>query len=150
MNLFKAAEMVLEAWDWDFSEPRNKELRKRMKALRQALAQPEQEPVGYVFKATNHYGETAHFGVRSAAKAWAKSGTVEMVPIKIFKVVQKPCSSCESLARTVMLDQTYHESIMTKREWIGLTDEDKDELLNLDNWTDIVEAVEAKLKEKNT
>ena len=41
MNLFKAAEMVLEAWDWDFSEPRNKELRKRMKALRQALAQPE-------------------------------------------------------------------------------------------------------------
>ena len=38
----------------------------------------------------------------------------------------------------------------TKREWVGLTDEDKDELLNLDNWTDIVEAVEAKLKEKNT
>lgn len=22
-----------------------------------------------------------------------------------------------------------------KREWVGLTDEDKDELLNLDNWT---------------
>ena len=37
-----------------------------------------------------------------------------------------------------------------RREWVGLTDEDKDELLNLDNWTDIVEAVEAKLKEKNT
>ena len=36
-----------------------------------------------------------------------------------------------------------------RREWVGLTDEDKDELLNLDNWTDIVEAVEAKLKEKN-
>lgn len=41
MNLFKAAEMVLEAWDWDFSEPRNKELRKRMKALRQALEDSE-------------------------------------------------------------------------------------------------------------
>ena len=41
MNLFKAAEMVLEAWDWDFSEPRNKELRKRMKALRQALSDSE-------------------------------------------------------------------------------------------------------------
>ena len=43
-DLRKAAEMVLEAWDWDWSEPRNEALRKRMEALRQALAQPEQEP----------------------------------------------------------------------------------------------------------
>jgi len=48
MNLRKAVKQVLEAFDWDWSEPRNKALRERMKALRQALAQPEQEPVGYV------------------------------------------------------------------------------------------------------
>ena len=47
-DLRKAAEQVSEAWNWDWSEPRNKALKERIDALRQALAQPEQEPVGYV------------------------------------------------------------------------------------------------------
>jgi hypothetical protein len=47
-DLRKAAEQVSEAWDWDWSEPRNKALKERIDALRQAVAQPEQEPVGYV------------------------------------------------------------------------------------------------------
>ena len=33
----------------------------------------------------------------------------------------QPCPTCEALARTVMLDQTSHD---TKRRWIGLTDEE--------------------------
>jgi len=37
-SLRLAAEEVLEAWGWDISEPRNKMLRERMEALRQALA----------------------------------------------------------------------------------------------------------------
>lgn len=40
-DLRKAAEAVLEAWSWDWSEPRNKALRERMKALRQALSDSE-------------------------------------------------------------------------------------------------------------
>ena len=35
---------------------------------------------------------------------------------------QKTCGTCEALARTVMLDQTSHD---TQRPWQGLTDEDK-------------------------
>ena len=49
-DLRKAAEMALEAWDWDWSEPRNEALRERMEALRQALAQPKQEPVAWMHK----------------------------------------------------------------------------------------------------
>jgi len=41
-DLRKAANEVLEAWGWDISEPRNKILRERMEALRQALAQPDE------------------------------------------------------------------------------------------------------------
>ena len=37
-DLRKASEAVLEAFDWDWSEPRNEALRERMEALRQALA----------------------------------------------------------------------------------------------------------------
>ena len=41
-DLRKAAEAVLEAWGWDWSEPRNEALRERMEALRQALEQPDE------------------------------------------------------------------------------------------------------------
>ena len=32
----------------------------------------------------------------------------------------KPCPTCEALARTVMLDQTYHDNISPQRTWVGL------------------------------
>lgn len=64
-----------------------------------------------------------------------------------------PCKTCEALARTVMMDQTSHD---TKKEWVGLTD---DEIKDMwDEWKDALcldhktwaQAIEAKLKEKNT
>ena len=44
---------------------------------------------------------------------------------------------------------------MSKREWVGLTDEDVFQIaeqcgLASVDWTDVMRAVEAKLKEKNT
>ena len=41
---------------------------------------------GVVWKATSLTGDTAHFGERSAAKAWARSGTVEPVPLKHLRL----------------------------------------------------------------
>lgn len=46
-----------------------------------------------VWKATNLTGDTAHFGVRGAAQAWARSGTVEPVMLKHLRIVQ-PGSDC--------------------------------------------------------
>jgi len=77
----------------------------------------------------------------------------------------QPCSTCEALARTVMLDQTSHD---TQRQWVGLTvDEIKATWSQL--WYDLNhgklsapdnevrnnvvmfgQALEAKLKERNT
>jgi len=64
-----------------------------------------------------------------------------------------PCPTCESLARTVMLDQTSHD---TKCQWVGLTD---NEIKSLPSWwpsyedapalIELVKDVEAKLREKN-
>ena len=59
-----------------------------------------------------------------------------------------PCKTCEALARTVMMDQTSHD---TKREWVGLTEQEQSDIA----WEKdksriwIVTATEAKLKEKN-
>ncbi len=48
---------------------------------------------GVVWKATSLTGDTAHFGVRSAAKAWARSGSVEPVPVKHLRLVP-PGTDC--------------------------------------------------------
>jgi hypothetical protein len=62
---------------------------------------------------------------------------------------EPPCPTFEALARTVMLDQTSHD---TKRQWIGLTNEDMAELRRsgLHSISDKhFFAIESKLKEKN-
>ena len=57
-----------------------------------------------------------------------------------------------------MNDQTYHEKIIPKREWVVLTDEEIDAAWRSVDYTvlyeqfriDIARAIEFKLKEKNT
>lgn len=78
----------------------------------------QREETHCVYKATTKKGETAHFGEYSAAKAWAGWGTVEQVPLKTLTLIPKsikPCTTCEALARTVMLDQTSHDQF--KPDW---------------------------------
>lgn len=66
----------------------------------------------------------------------------------------KPCPTCEALARTVMLDQTSHDTAPPRRTWVDLTDEQMLEC-NMDG-DFVVDReiaklnVQAKLKEKNT
>ena len=68
-----------------------------------------------------------------------------------------PCKTCESLARAVMADQTYHEKVIPKREWVGLTDEEVSEIIDREIgynscWGPeeaFARAVESKLREKN-
>lgn len=58
----------------------------------------------------------------------------------------QPCPTCQSLARTVMLDQTGYDP----RPWVGLTDEDRQELAaEQHSWERLCSAVETKLREKN-
>ncbi len=63
-----------------------------------------------------------------------------------------PCKTCESLAMAVMNDQTYHEKVIPKREWVGLTDQ---EIHEIDGYEEdrkmyrFARTIEAKLKEKN-
>jgi hypothetical protein len=57
----------------------------------------------------------------------------------------------------VMNDQTYHEKVIAKRKWVGLTDEEIDAAWRSVDYTvpynqfriDVARAVEAKLKGKN-
>ena len=59
-----------------------------------------------------------------------------------------PCQTCQALARTVMLDQTSHDTTSLERTWVGLTEEDMKGM----SYGDKVLAawVARTLKEKNT
>ena len=69
-----------------------------------------------------------------------------------------PCQTCQALARTVMLDQTSHDTAPLKRTWVGLTDDEyfalqmkiKAPMISVQDYIDAMRMVEAKLKEKNT
>ena len=64
-----------------------------------------------------------------------------------------PCPTCEALARTVMLDQTSHDTPQ-QRTWVGLTDEEIEDLyfdkFSMGELKAFAKAIEAKLKDKNT
>ena len=67
----------------------------------------------------------------------------------------QPCPTCEALARTVMLDQTSHDTIpfAAQRQWVELTNEEIDKTYETQVWDarrSYARAIEAKLKEKNT
>ena len=61
----------------------------------------------------------------------------------------KPCPTCEALARTVMLDQTSHDTTPPQRTWVGLDEEDDIDWEEGGSLRDLVKAVEAKLRSKN-
>jgi hypothetical protein len=67
-----------------------------------------------------------------------------------------PCKTCQALAMAVMNDQTYHEKIIPKRKWVGLTDEEVSYCRYAATFCDeldtayMAELIEQALKEKNT
>jgi hypothetical protein len=132
-DLRKAAEMALESWGFFFSQAHPeivglmygndwaKIAKERTEALRQALAQPEQEPVGYVTIET--------------ISSWAK------VPsIKWFKKpTQGPLYTAPPKREWVGLTDEEIEECKING---GLP--------HAINWRLSVKVMEAKLKEKNT
>ena len=72
---------------------------------------------------------------------------------KLIAAIQSEhkCPTCEALARTVMMDQTAHDThTAAQRQWVGLTDEEVMEIaFNFDVPSLVVRTVEAKLREKN-
>lgn len=70
---------------------------------------------------------------------------------KLIAAIQSEhkCQTCEALARTVMMDQTAHDThTSAQREWVGLTLEEVQDSYNPDYQAQ-TRAIEAKLKQKN-
>ena len=115
-------------------------LNKTVTAIKEALAQPEQEPVAWL-----------HTKIEGVAVPH-RPADLDKHPDRweaLYKT-PPPCPTCEALARTVMLDQTYHDA--QRKPWVGLTDEEIQKIWrNSEHMTvnQVCRAIEAKLKEKN-
>jgi hypothetical protein len=122
-DLRKAAEMALETWGWDISEPRRKMFRERMEVLRQALAQPE-----------SYKWEPA------IVHNYNPDGTLQSIKVKLTP--QSDWLDYEPLKRewVGLTDDEVWELVdqSLSKKW-GFLDEQA-----------FAKAIEAKLKEKNT
>jgi hypothetical protein len=130
-------------WVWPESalEQAKRNTTESIAALRQAL-ETEQEPVAWMHNVI-------------------EGNVITHIPADIGRHPERwtplytaPCQTCQSLAMAVMNDQTYHEKVIPKREWVGLTDEEIGEVISgqfaeRNYWVKITKALEAKLKEKN-
>jgi len=118
-------------------------------AIKEALAQPEQEPVAWI-----------HNFIEGGISIGKRPADLKRHPDRWTALYKepKPCPTCEALARTVMLDQTSHDTTPPQRTWVGLTDEEIAECAErmeasdpTDSfWREFAQAIEAKIKEKNT
>jgi len=104
----QALELALEALQFalhiGFPESSESQIKKGEKAyqqhraaitaIKEALAQPEQEPVAYLCE--NAVGHK-YFRWKKPSSAYK--------PVALY-TIPPPCPTCEALARTVMMDQT--------------------------------------------
>jgi hypothetical protein len=126
-ELMQQALDALDAYSWE-------QVQVAADALRDRLAQPEQEPVAWMHTSiTDNIISHPPADLKRHPERWTA-----LYP------APSPCPTCESLARTVMMDQTGYDP----RPWIGLTDEEINEIPDCE-YMDFYKAINAKLKEKN-
>ena len=121
-----------------------------------ALAQPEQEPVG---KLQEPAAERAWFTI-AELNAWADKKLSEnphwVMPKdeperkEALAQTQEPVVCCQQYD-TCLQPCTPRGEHLARRTWVGLTDDERSELVTLHHgWNEYGQAIENKLKEKNT
>jgi len=109
-------------------------------------------PLGQVLPLYTEQDCVGWFGYDTGLRLWFEANKGDDGAIPLYKD-PKLCPTCEALARTVMLDQTSHD---TQRTWVGLTDEEIKEIVGpygdtpVKGYTrQLFDQIEAKLREKN-
>ena len=162
-DLRKAAEMALEAWDWDWSEPRNEALRKRMEALRQALAQDSLRKLAEIDRELGLFDALAQPEEKMPIEGNGKLTTKPYPDNYESKHdFRKALAQSEQRGHCTCGDPTIlgyvhfrtrpciYYTAPPKREWVGLTDDEFEQAVDgLEDLRDCWTQIEAKLKEKN-
>jgi hypothetical protein len=86
-------------------------------------AQPVQEPVAWrTFDGEGGYEYRTYDMNEDYANDWEKRNPNHKGWVDPLYKDPTPCQTCQALARTVMLDQTSHDTTPPKRPWVDLSD----------------------------
>jgi hypothetical protein len=138
----EALKLALEALEYHTSQTRPiHQTNEAITAIKEALAQT-QEPVAWI-----------HNFIDGGISIGKRPADLNRHPDRWTALYKdpKPCPTCEALARTVMLDQTSHDTTPPQRTWVGLDEKDFS-AINQSCLTKLQAATSAEsiLKEKNT
>ncbi len=123
MTKDEALLMALEALEYEADKGNDNAYQRERDAIKQALAAPVQN---------------LPFGVSGG-----------LVAIKTL-LSRDPCVHANTAIE--MIDAILKEHPAAKRQWVGLTDEEKRQIFEREDyqgWLDYINAIEAKLKERN-
>jgi hypothetical protein len=108
MTKDEALNLALDALETSMY-PQQKQLQAitAIKAIKEASAQPEQKPVAWI-----------HNFIEGGISIGKRPADLERHPDRWTALYKepKPCPTCEALARTVMLDQTSHDTTPPQRK----------------------------------
>ena len=141
-DLLERCETEMRYAGWSILEADNPQRQDLYARVQAALAQPAQEPVAWI-----------HNFIEGGISIGKRPADLNRHPDRWTALYKDPtpCQTCQALARTVMLDQTSHDTTPPQRTWVGLTDEELAEFSDVKLGSyDLCLEVEAKLKEKNT
>ena len=154
-DLRKAAEMALEFVEWLCSDdrsvkPKNNALKTR-EALRQALAQPEQEPLGGEWVPCVKLPVIVH--VRNQRDGENHISTREgITPVLPEDLIMRGVAGEEYPIGRELFERTYtFDTAPPKKEWVGLTvNEARKFYEKYTNREELIYAIDKFLEEKNT
>ena len=153
--LRRAAEMALKVLEHSlgYSKEAQARISEAKQALRQALSQPEQEFVGACVTCGAPKNEWLVDNVNTSEKRAYKADKCIHEPVAI---VNEGMGGIEWLSKPLPDDTPLYVA-PPKREWVGLTDDDiaqamfrSDAIFTGPMQFKFAQAIEAKLKEKNT
>jgi hypothetical protein len=135
---------LLDVLENHIEDPRSENLiEKSCKLLRNRLEQPEPEPAFYVIQATDRFGE----GYEQTYWEDPLGFPVYTRPVHAIDISQERVDETAKRKHEFFCPRCGH----CCREWVGLTEHMKLKLADRFHISmDAVEAIEAKLKEKNT
>jgi len=158
MNKDEALDLALEALERLHYEQYTHQGEKAITAIKQALAAPVQEPVGLIDRLTNpeqHYEFTdpkkANAVLMSLCQE-AADALAAPVPPAWFPAVENILNEYGLQAIDFVADfkAAMKDAEQSQRTWVRLTDEEIEKLRESFATRYAIEAIEAKLKEKNT
>lgn len=159
-DLLDAVEAAIKANDWVVDGACDPDL--AIRRAKQAMAQPEQEPMAWRNAAIRVGEDLSSVGPHGyydmTAQQWLDWAMEQQPQGKNSLTQQEACAKCKEWEAVCNQHLRHIKKIKKQHTWVGLTRKEAEDVVDdyitiggdVENWVGYWQAIEAKLKEKNT